>query len=44
MNEGDKSTGQQQPADGDVMSLRPQKFQPKLLEKISHHGTEHHIL
>jgi ferredoxin-NADP reductase len=36
---GNKSTGQQ-PADGDVLPSRPQKFQPKLLEKISHHGTD----
>jgi glycine betaine catabolism B len=34
MNEDDKNTGQQQPADGDVMPSGPQKFQPKLLEKI----------
>ena len=40
MNEDDKNTGQQQPADGDVMPSGPQKFQPKLLEKISHHGTD----
>ena len=36
---GDKSTGQQ-PADGDVVPSRPQKSQQKLLEKISHHGTD----
>jgi glycine betaine catabolism B len=36
---GDKSTAHQ-PADEDVMPSRPQKFQPKLLEKISHHGTD----
>ena len=40
MNDGEKSAGQQQPADGDVIPSRPQKFQPKLLEKISHHGTD----
>ena len=40
MNDGDKNTGQQQPAEGDVMPSRPQKFQPKLLEKIPHHGTD----
>ena len=36
---GDKSTGRQ-PANGDVVPSRPQTFQPKLLEKISHHGTD----
>jgi ferredoxin-NADP reductase len=40
MNDGDKNTGQQQPAEADVMPSRPQKFQPKLLEKIPHHGTD----
>jgi glycine betaine catabolism B len=40
MNDGEKTAGQQQPADGDVIPSRPQKFQPKLLEKISHHGTD----
>ena len=40
MNDGDKSTEQQQAADGDVIPARPQKFQPKLLEKIPHHGTD----
>ena len=39
MNYGEKSTGQQ-PANEAVMPSRPQKFQPKLLEKISHHGTD----
>jgi glycine betaine catabolism B len=39
MNYGEKSTGQQL-ANEAVMASRPQKFQPKLLEKISHHGTD----
>ena len=39
MNDVEKSTGQQ-PANEAVMPSRPQKFQPKLLEKISHHGTD----
>lgn len=39
MNDVEKSTGQQ-PVNEAVMPSRPQKFQPKLLEKISHHGTD----
>ena len=40
MNDGEKSAGQQQPADGDVIPSRPQRFQPKLLEKTQHRGTD----
>lgn len=40
MNDGDKTTGQQQPADEERIASRPQKFQLKLLEKTSHHETD----
>ncbi|MFZ0511009.1 MAG: hypothetical protein WAM14_05345 [Candidatus Nitrosopolaris sp.] len=40
MNDSEKSTGQQQPADGEVMPSRPQKFQPKLLAKRPNLGTD----
>lgn len=39
MNDSENSTGQQ-PANEAIMPSRPQKFQPKLLEKIPHHGTD----
>jgi ferredoxin-NADP reductase len=39
MNDGEK-TNVQKPADGEVMPSRPQKFQPKLLEKTPHPGTD----
>jgi hypothetical protein len=40
MNYGDKTTRQQQPADGERIASRPQKFQLKLLEKTSHRETD----
>jgi ferredoxin-NADP reductase len=40
MNDGKKSAGQKQPPDGDVVPSRPQRFQPKLIEKATHHGTD----
>ncbi|MFY9794892.1 MAG: hypothetical protein WAK17_08975 [Candidatus Nitrosopolaris sp.] len=36
---GDRSTAHQ-PADGEVIQSTPKKVQLKLLEKISHHGTD----
>lgn len=36
---GDRSTAHQA-ADGEVIQSTPKKFQLKLLEKISHHGTD----
>ena len=40
MNDGKKTTGQQQPTHGYTMASRLQKFQLKLLEKTSHRETD----
>lgn len=40
MNYGDKTSRQQEPADGERIASRPQKFQLKLLEKTSQRETD----